>query len=181
MDGAQGGGAQADPKAKPSPFTPPQVNLPKGGGAIRGIDEKFAANPVTGAGSLSAPLALSPGRSGFGPRLSARIRFRKRQRRLWHWLEAVAAVDHAAHGQGAATVSRQRRIRHLHPVGRRGSRPGPARARTRGGCVSTNSNATAIASSAIGRALKACSRESSAGPASRAARRIGARCRKTTF
>lgn len=70
VDGAQGGGAQADPKAKPWPFAPPQVNLPKGGGAIRGVDEKFAANPVTGAGSLSAPLALSPGRSGFGPRLS---------------------------------------------------------------------------------------------------------------
>ena len=25
----------------------PQVSLPKGGGAIRGIGEKFAANPVT--------------------------------------------------------------------------------------------------------------------------------------
>src|SRR5205823_7776461 len=48
----------------------PALNLPKGGGAIRGIGEKFAANPVTGTGSLSVPLAVSPGRSGFGPRLS---------------------------------------------------------------------------------------------------------------
>jgi hypothetical protein len=55
---------------EPSAFTPPQINLPKGGGAIRGIDEKFTANPVTGTGSLSIPLALSPGRSGFGPKLS---------------------------------------------------------------------------------------------------------------
>ena len=55
---------------EPSPFTAPQINLPKGGGAIRGIDEKFTANPVTGTGSLSIPLALSPGRSGFGPKLS---------------------------------------------------------------------------------------------------------------
>ena len=41
-----------------------------GGGAIRGIGEKFAANPVTGAGSMSVPIATSPGRSGFGPQLS---------------------------------------------------------------------------------------------------------------
>ena len=48
----------------------PQVSLPKGGGAIRGMGEKFAANPVTGTGSLSVPIATSPGRSGFGPQLS---------------------------------------------------------------------------------------------------------------
>lgn len=28
----------------------PAINLPKGGGAIRGIGEKFAVNPVTGSG-----------------------------------------------------------------------------------------------------------------------------------
>ena len=44
--------------------------MPKGGGAIRGIGEKFAANPVTGTGSMSVPIATSPGRSGFGPQLS---------------------------------------------------------------------------------------------------------------
>src|SRR2546430_4385493 len=48
----------------------PTISLPKGGGAIRGIGEKFAANPVTGTGSMSVPLATSPGRSGFGPQLS---------------------------------------------------------------------------------------------------------------
>lgn len=48
----------------------PTISLPKGGGAIRGIGEKFAANPVTGSGSMSVPLAVSPGRSGFGPQLS---------------------------------------------------------------------------------------------------------------
>ena len=48
----------------------PPVTLPKGGGAIRGIGEKFAANPVTGTGSMSVPIATSPGRSGFGPQLS---------------------------------------------------------------------------------------------------------------
>ena len=48
----------------------PVLQLPKGGGAIRGIGEKFAANPVTGTGSMSVPIATSPGRSGFGPQLS---------------------------------------------------------------------------------------------------------------
>ena len=48
----------------------PAISLPKGGGAIRGIGEKFAANPVTGTGSMSVPLATSPGRGGFGPQLS---------------------------------------------------------------------------------------------------------------
>ena len=48
----------------------PSISLPKGGGAIRGIGEKFTANPVTGTGSMSVPLATSPGRAGFGPKLS---------------------------------------------------------------------------------------------------------------
>src|SRR5262245_48316706 len=48
----------------------PSISLPKGGGAIRGMGEKFAANLVTGTGSLTVPIAASPGRSGFGPQLS---------------------------------------------------------------------------------------------------------------
>ena len=31
----------------------PSISLPKGGGVIRGIGEKFATNPVTGAGYMS--------------------------------------------------------------------------------------------------------------------------------
>jgi Salmonella virulence plasmid 65kDa B protein/Insecticide toxin TcdB middle/N-terminal region/Insecticide toxin TcdB middle/C-terminal region len=48
----------------------PTISLPKGGGAIRGMGEKFAANPVTGTGTLTVPIATSPSRSGFGPQLS---------------------------------------------------------------------------------------------------------------
>lgn len=44
--------------------------MPTGGGAIRGMGEKFNANPVTGTGSMTVPIATSPGRSGFGPQLS---------------------------------------------------------------------------------------------------------------
>lgn len=51
-------------------ITAPTISLPKGGGAIRGVGEKFAANPVTGTGSMTVPIATSPGRSGFGPQLS---------------------------------------------------------------------------------------------------------------
>ena len=58
----------ANPSGAASPL--PSIGLPKGGGAIRGIGEKFAANPVTGTGSLSVPIYASPGRSGFGPQLS---------------------------------------------------------------------------------------------------------------
>ncbi len=50
--------------------TPPSLILPKGGGALRGIGEKFAANLVTGTGSMSVPLSTSTGRAGFGPSLS---------------------------------------------------------------------------------------------------------------
>src|SRR5262245_30369176 len=48
----------------------PSISLPKGGGAIRGIGEKFAANPVTGTASFTVPIATTPGRAGFGPDLA---------------------------------------------------------------------------------------------------------------
>src|SRR5215475_2650800 len=54
----------------PSPFAAPSISLPKGGGAIRGMGEKFAANPVTGTGSMPIPIAVTPGRSGFAPQLA---------------------------------------------------------------------------------------------------------------
>jgi RHS repeat-associated protein len=46
------------------------LSLPKGGGAIKGIGEKFNTNAVTGTGTMSVPLPTSRGRSGFGPQLS---------------------------------------------------------------------------------------------------------------
>ncbi len=58
----------ADQSGSASPL--PAISIPKGGGAIRGIGEKFAANPVTGTGYLNVPIFTSPGRSGFGPQLS---------------------------------------------------------------------------------------------------------------
>jgi RHS repeat-associated protein len=48
----------------------PSISLPKGGGAIKGIDEKFQVNPSNGTASFSIPLPLSPNRNGFTPALS---------------------------------------------------------------------------------------------------------------
>jgi hypothetical protein len=46
---------------------PTSISLPNGGGAIGDIGEKFAANPVTGMGSMSVPIATSPGIPISGP------------------------------------------------------------------------------------------------------------------
>ncbi|WP_313674468.1 SpvB/TcaC N-terminal domain-containing protein [Mycolicibacterium sp.] len=48
----------------------PNLSLPRGGGAIRGIGEKFTANPVTGTAAMTVPVWTSPGRGGFGPTLA---------------------------------------------------------------------------------------------------------------
>lgn len=47
----------------------PAISLPKGGGAIRGIDEKFSINPATGTASFNIPIFTTPSRSDFYPRL----------------------------------------------------------------------------------------------------------------
>ena len=47
----------------------PTLSLPRGGGAVRGIGERFAANPVTGTGSTTLPIWTSPGRAAIDPQL----------------------------------------------------------------------------------------------------------------
>ena len=59
--GGTSGGSSQSPAAR----LLPSLTLPKGGGAIRGVGEKFSTNPATGTVSLSVPIATSPGRSGF--------------------------------------------------------------------------------------------------------------------
>ncbi len=58
------------PSGKPATSSSPSQTLPKGGGALRGMGEKFATHPVTGTGSLSVPIAVSAGRGGAAPQLS---------------------------------------------------------------------------------------------------------------
>lgn len=46
------------------------ITLPKGGGALKGIGEKFSPDLFTGTGNFSVPIALPPGRNGFQPEIS---------------------------------------------------------------------------------------------------------------
>lgn len=54
---------QAVTSGDQQPALIPSISSPKGGGAVRGIGEKFSTNPA--AGSLSVPIATFPGRVGF--------------------------------------------------------------------------------------------------------------------
>ncbi|HSI77997.1 MAG TPA: SpvB/TcaC N-terminal domain-containing protein, partial [Lunatimonas sp.] len=56
-------------KTKSNAIEVPSISLPKGGGAIKGIDEKFAVNAVNGTSSFSVPLPFSPAR-GASPELN---------------------------------------------------------------------------------------------------------------
>ena len=59
---------QAEERAsKSNAIEIPSISLPKGGGAIKGIDEKFQVNPANGTASFSLPLPFSPARNGFMP------------------------------------------------------------------------------------------------------------------
>src|SRR5678816_2966383 len=46
------------------------ISIPKGGGALHGIGEKFSPDLHTGTGNFSIPLTLPPGRNGFQPQMS---------------------------------------------------------------------------------------------------------------
>lgn len=46
------------------------ISLPKGGGAMKGIGEKFSPDLFTGTGNFTIPIAIPPGRNGFQPELN---------------------------------------------------------------------------------------------------------------
>ncbi len=48
----------------------PSVSLPKGGGAIKSIDEKFSVNAVNGTGALNIPLPVAAARQETAPSMS---------------------------------------------------------------------------------------------------------------
>jgi RHS repeat-associated protein len=56
-------------KTKSNAIEIPSISLPKGGGAIKGIDEKFSVNAVNGTAEFSIPLPFSPVR-GVTPSLT---------------------------------------------------------------------------------------------------------------
>ncbi len=61
--------SNAAPSAAALPEAP-SVALPKGGGAVRGLDAEVSVAAARGAAKLSVDLGASPGRQGFGPALS---------------------------------------------------------------------------------------------------------------
>lgn len=94
-EGSNAGGqsaASAKSYASPPANSPPSISLPKRGGAIRGIGEKFAANPVTGTGSLSVPIFAS---LRVWSATFSLVRLRCRERTVWVRLEPLDSLDHA--------------------------------------------------------------------------------------
>src|SRR5580658_6567315 len=67
--GAAGASTQ-DQKPQRTADLLPSVTVPKGGGAIRGLDEKLSVDAATGTCAMSVHMPFSPGRSGFNPSLS---------------------------------------------------------------------------------------------------------------
>lgn len=67
---SKAGSPQEEEQKESSQIQVPQILLTKGGDAMKGIGEKFATGPITGADSLSIPISSSPDRSGFGLQLS---------------------------------------------------------------------------------------------------------------
>jgi RHS repeat-associated protein len=62
-------GADKSTASASSP-SPPPISLPKGGGALRSIDEKFTVNAANGTCTLSVPLPFSKARSDTGLNLA---------------------------------------------------------------------------------------------------------------
>ncbi len=57
-------------KPKSNQVEIPSISLPKGGGAIKSIDDKFQVNAANGTAGFSVPFPFSPSRNGFMPGLA---------------------------------------------------------------------------------------------------------------
>jgi RHS repeat-associated protein len=68
--GSKGARQEGAGQARGAPQGVPELILPKGGGALRGIGETVSANPATGSASFSVPLPLPTGRQGMTPAIS---------------------------------------------------------------------------------------------------------------
>jgi hypothetical protein len=69
-DPGQSSSGQASNPATGATSPLPSISLPKGGGSIGGMGEKFNVNPADGTGSSAIPIRTSPSRGGLGPALS---------------------------------------------------------------------------------------------------------------
>ena len=64
------GPQNGSPNSTYYPSQVPSINLPKGGGSLRSIDEKFQINPTTGTASLTIPIPTTAARNNMTPSLS---------------------------------------------------------------------------------------------------------------
>src|SRR5690349_5044554 len=71
-DGATPEGAgQSGASSAPRPtFRAPSIALPRSGGALRSLGEKFETNAFNGTATITIPIALPPGRDQLGPGIS---------------------------------------------------------------------------------------------------------------
>ena len=67
---AKGGKDPNSSQTKSNAIEIPSITLPKGGGALKSIDEKFQVNAANGTSSFSLPLPFSKSRNNFSPSLS---------------------------------------------------------------------------------------------------------------
>ena len=175
---APGRQAMGGQLADGGPPAPPSVSLPKGGGAIRDIGEKFTVSAATGTASLAIPVATSPGRAGFGPSLSLSYDSGAGNGPFGLGWKIVAPGHHPQDRQGAAPLPRRPGPRHVHPERRRGPGPGPRRNATAlgaGARAADRGRPATTRSSGTGPGSRACSRGSNAGATWTPARRTGAR------
>lgn len=62
-------GLMPERESQLEPIEIPELKMPTGGGALRGIDEKFSVNAANGTATLTAQLPLTPNRGAFTPKL----------------------------------------------------------------------------------------------------------------
>jgi hypothetical protein len=95
--------AESKSTTEDSRFSAPAITLPKGGGAISGMGEKFGANPVTGTGSMTVPLPLARPRRVWPSTLTG-LRLRLGERALWLRLVPRNTRDYSQDRQRSTAI-----------------------------------------------------------------------------
>ena len=85
----------------------PALSLPNGGGALRGIGEKFSTTAQTGTANFEIPI---PGERRFWPEFKSDLRQWGRQRAVRHRFAAFVAANRAQNRQRLAALRRPQRF-----------------------------------------------------------------------
>lgn len=93
-------------------------SLPKGGGAIRGMGEKFDVNPSKGTASLTVPILTKPWAGRVWTTAGDQLRLCEREWHLWLRVGACIGFNHEKDEQRSASLCRLGGIRCLPHVWR---------------------------------------------------------------